>query len=116
MLNYAYAVLESQVRIAAISQGLDPTIGYLHVYRPGRVALVYDLMEPLRPQADCLVLHFVCSHTFTSGDFVLNADGVCRLHSQLASEVAKLGVNDTKVRDLVLHCVALIRRSGLYLG
>jgi len=41
MLNYAYAVLESQVLIAAISQGLDPTIGYLHVCRPGRVALVY---------------------------------------------------------------------------
>jgi CRISPR-associated protein Cas1 len=44
MLNYAYAVLESQVRIAAVSQGLDPTIAYLHTTRPGRVALVYDLM------------------------------------------------------------------------
>jgi CRISPR-associated protein Cas1 len=30
MLNYAYAVLESQVRIATVAQGLDPTIGYLH--------------------------------------------------------------------------------------
>jgi hypothetical protein len=27
-----YAVLESQVRIATVTQGLDPTIGYLHVY------------------------------------------------------------------------------------
>jgi CRISPR-associated protein Cas1 len=44
MLNYAYAVLESQVRIAAVSQGLDPTIAYLHTTRPGRVVLVYDLM------------------------------------------------------------------------
>jgi CRISPR-associated protein Cas1 len=41
MLNYAYAVLESQVRIVTVSQGLDPTIGYLHACRPGRVALVY---------------------------------------------------------------------------
>jgi CRISPR-associated protein Cas1 len=49
MLNYAYAVLESQVRIATVSQGLDSTIGYLHASRSGRVALVYDLMEPLRP-------------------------------------------------------------------
>jgi CRISP-associated protein Cas1 len=49
MLNYAYAVLESQVRIATVAQGLDPTIGYLHTSRHSRVALVYDLMEPLRP-------------------------------------------------------------------
>ena len=56
MLNYAYAVLERQVRIAAVSEGLDPTIGYLHSYRLGRVALVYDLMEPLRPKVDQLVL------------------------------------------------------------
>jgi CRISPR/Cas system-associated endonuclease Cas1 len=33
------------VRIATVSQGLDPTIGYLHACRPGQVALVYDLME-----------------------------------------------------------------------
>jgi CRISPR-associated protein Cas1 len=59
MLNYAYAVLESQVRIAVVSQGLDPTIGYLHTSRPGRAALVYDLMEPLRPQVDRLVLAFL---------------------------------------------------------
>jgi CRISP-associated protein Cas1 len=30
ILNYAYAVLEIQVRIATVSYGLDPTIGYLH--------------------------------------------------------------------------------------
>jgi CRISP-associated protein Cas1 len=53
MLNYAYAVLESQVRIATVSsEGLDATIGYLHACRPGRMALVYDLMEPLRPRVD----------------------------------------------------------------
>jgi CRISPR/Cas system-associated endonuclease Cas1 len=50
MLNYAYAVLESQVRIATVAQGLDPTIGNLHTCRPGRVALVCDLMESLRPK------------------------------------------------------------------
>jgi CRISPR associated protein, Cas1 family len=36
VLNYAYAVLESQVRIATVAQGLDPTIGYLHASRPAR--------------------------------------------------------------------------------
>jgi CRISP-associated protein Cas1 len=59
MLNYAYAVLESQVRITTLSQGLDPTVGYLHACRPGCAALVCHLMEPLRSQVDCLVLDFV---------------------------------------------------------
>jgi CRISPR/Cas system-associated endonuclease Cas1 len=35
MLNYACAVLESQVRVATAAEGLDPTIGYLHACRPG---------------------------------------------------------------------------------
>ncbi|MDQ3700136.1 MAG: CRISPR-associated endonuclease Cas1 [Chloroflexota bacterium] len=52
ILNYAYAVLEGQVRTAAAAAGLDPTVGYLHSCHPGRAALVYDLMEPLRPRVD----------------------------------------------------------------
>jgi CRISPR-associated protein Cas1 len=79
MLNYAYAVLESQVRIATVSQGLDPTIGYLHVYRPGRVALVYDLMEPLRPRVDSFILDFVLSHAFSPSDFALGAERYCQM-------------------------------------
>ena len=101
MLNYAYAVLESQVRIATVSQSLDPTIGCLHACRPGRVALVYDLMEPLRPRVDRLVLYFVLSHTFTPSDFVLRDDGVCRLHPQLAREVAARSVVDDRVMQEV---------------
>jgi CRISPR-associated endonuclease Cas1 len=30
MLNYAYAILESQVRMQIVAEGFDPTIGYLH--------------------------------------------------------------------------------------
>lgn len=101
MLNYAYAVLESQVRIAAVSQGLDPTIGYLHASRPGRLALVYDLMEPLRPQVDRKVLGFVLTHTFAPGDFVMETNGVCKLHPQLARGVAELTASEGEVRGIV---------------
>jgi CRISPR-associated protein Cas1 len=52
VLTYAYALLDNQVRIVTVAQGLDPMIGYLHTSRPGCVALVHDLMEPLRPQVD----------------------------------------------------------------
>jgi CRISPR-associated protein Cas1 len=30
LLNYAYAALESEIRIEAISDGYDPTIGIMH--------------------------------------------------------------------------------------
>lgn len=102
MLNYAYAVLESQVRIATVSQGLDPAIGYLHVCRPGRVALVYDLMETLRPLVDRSVLDYLRSLTFAPSDFVQGVAGVCRLHPHLTKEVAQLTMRDNKMYEVVL--------------
>jgi CRISP-associated protein Cas1 len=75
ILNYAYAALESQVRIAAVGQGLDPTIGYLHARHPGRMALVYDLMEPFRPVIDALVLNLLRAHVFSPSDFTIDGRG-----------------------------------------
>jgi CRISPR-associated protein Cas1 len=113
LLNYAYGVLESQVRIATIATGLDPMMGYLHACHPGRVALVYDLMEPLRPQVDRLVLKFVGSHTFTPADFVLTGQGVCRLHPQLARTIAGLALGDQVVQEVVMRTVATLRAAVL---
>jgi CRISP-associated protein Cas1 len=101
MLNYAYAVLESQVRISTVAQGLDPMIGYLHACRPGRAALVYDLMEPLRPQVNRLMLDFIGSRTLSPRDFVLNTHGTCRLHPQLAGQVSRLTIRDATVKETV---------------
>ena len=109
MLNYAYAVLESQVRISIVSQGLDPTIAYLHTSRRDRVALVYDLMELLRSQADRLVLDFVCSHTLSPSDFVLSCNGVCRLHPQLARQVARLAPSDSSMQQTTSRLAALLQ-------
>ena len=85
LLNYAYGLLETEVRIAVVAAGLDPTIGYLHAQRPGRVALVYDLMEPLRPAVDQEVLRFVQKHIFSRGDFFMTNSGACRLHPKLTA-------------------------------
>ena len=112
MLNYAYAVLESQVRIAVVSQELDPTIGYLHTCRPGRVALVYELMEPLRSRVDRQVLSFVRSRPFSSIDFVLGVAGVCRLHPQLARQMASLTVGDQVVQETIAHIPMLLRETA----
>jgi CRISPR-associated endonuclease Cas1 len=121
MLNYAYAVLESQVRIAAVSQGLDPTVGYLHAFRPRRAALVYDLMEPLRPHTDRLALGFSYSRTFSPNDFILGPDGVCRLHPQLAKQITQHAVSDAIVQEAIMRlmrpctkirCCTKIRESA----
>jgi len=96
MLNYGYAVLESQVRIAIAEVGLDPSIGYLHVCQPGRQALVYDLMEPHRPQVDREVLAFIRSQAFSPQDFVIDARGVCRLHPELARHIVAIVLSNAK--------------------
>jgi CRISPR-associated endonuclease Cas1 len=90
ILNYAYAVLETDVRMQIIADGYDPTIGYLHSYNPERPALVFDLMEPLRPIVDRAVLNFVQTHTFHPADFTIRSDGVCRLNPEMARHVATL--------------------------
>jgi CRISP-associated protein Cas1 len=45
ILNYAYAVLESEIRIKAISDGYDQTIGIMHEGRDGSSKFVFDVME-----------------------------------------------------------------------
>jgi CRISPR/Cas system-associated endonuclease Cas1 len=88
MLNYAYAVLKSQVQIQAMAEGYDPTAGIMHNTHRGTAAFVFDLMEPERPIVDRAVLKFVQSKKLHPVDFVLREDGVCRLNPEMARVVA----------------------------
>lgn len=90
ILNYAYAILESHVRIQVVAAGFDPTIGVLHSGRGGRADFVLDLMEPQRPIVDRQVLAFIQANTFHPADFTIISDGVCRLSPELARFVVKL--------------------------
>ena len=45
ILNYAYAALESEIRIKAISDGYDPTIGIMHEGSDGSSKFIFDLVE-----------------------------------------------------------------------
>jgi len=49
MLNYGYAILQSEVLVAVNEVGLDPFAGFLHAPRPGRPSCVLDAMEEMRP-------------------------------------------------------------------
>jgi CRISPR-associated endonuclease Cas1 len=84
MLNYAYAVLHSQVQLEAVSEGYDPRLGIMHESRSDAQALVLDFMEVRRPAVDAAVLKFVSVEMFSGADFVIRDNGVCRLAPQLA--------------------------------
>jgi CRISPR/Cas system-associated endonuclease Cas1 len=89
MLNYAYAILDSQIRIQLVSEGYDPTLGIMHESREGSSAFVFDIMEPERPKVDRRILEFVRKHTLHAADFVIQSDGVCRLNPAMARLVAQ---------------------------
>lgn len=107
MLNYAYAVLESRVRLEIVAHGYDPMIGYLHSYDKDRAALVFDLMEPLRPVVDHIILGFIRSEPFSTADFTIRRDGVCRLNPELAKTLVGL------LESQALGMSLLVQRSSL---
>ncbi len=107
MLNYAYAVLESQIRIRIRINGYDPSIGFLHKSKRDNSALVFDLMEPMRPIVDQVVVAFIKSNVFTPDDFLIRPDGVCRLHPNLAAAIVTKIIKDQNLnRPLIqLKCL-----------
>ena len=92
ILNYAYAMLRSQVHIDCLAEGYDPRRGIMHHDREdaGAVAYVFDLMERGRPVVDEMVLKFLAKNELTGADFVTRSDGVCRLVPGLARRIAQL--------------------------
>ena len=95
MLNYAYAVLEAQVRIQTVAEGYDPTVGIMHHDYRGGPAFVLDKMEPLRPAVDQAVLRFALGNELHPADFVLRSDGACRLNPQLSRQVALVALRSS---------------------
>ncbi len=87
LLNYLYAILESEAAIAARTMGLDPGMGIFHVDQDNRDSLAADLMEPIRPIVDRYLLRMLTRRTFAAADFFETNSGVCRLTSSLAKEL-----------------------------
>ena len=88
MLNYMYALLESEARLAAASLGLDPGVGFLHVDTDARDSLACDLMEPVRPRVDAFLLEWITSEPLKREWFFEHRDGNCRLMAPFAERLA----------------------------
>ena len=89
ILNYLYAILESEARLAAAALGLDPGMGILHVDTDSRDSLACDLMEPVRPQVDAYLLDWITQQPLRREWFFEKRDGNCRLMGSFAVRLAE---------------------------
>jgi CRISPR-associated endonuclease Cas1 len=93
MLNYLYALLESEARLAAATLGLDPGLGVMHFDNPSRDSLASDLMEPVRPRVDAYVLDWITRSPLRWEWFFEQRDGNCRLMAPFAQRLSETASN-----------------------
>ncbi|KAB2952695.1 CRISPR-associated endonuclease Cas1 [Heliorestis acidaminivorans] len=117
LLNYGYAILESRILGAIIQAGLDPYAGYLHVDRPGKSSLVYDLIEEFRqPIVDRSVIALITQ----GADISMNGELLSDKTKQLLIEKIEKRLNsnerfDNKKYPLKAIILRQSRRIASYL-
>lgn len=89
ILNFAYGILESQIRTALNAIGADINVGILHSDKDNRDNFVYDAIEALRGDVDDLVLTFIKTHVFSVGDFNVAPSGAISIHPSLCKVLAE---------------------------
>jgi CRISP-associated protein Cas1 len=80
LLSFLYGLLTHDCVAACAAAGLDPSVGFLHVDRPGRPGLALDLMEEFRPLlADRLALALVNRQQVKTGGFNVREGGAVQM-------------------------------------
>ena len=75
ILNYLYAILETETTIAAQRMGFDPSLGLMHTDKRYRASLTSDLMEPVRPAADHMAIDLIRRRAICQGEVVETPKG-----------------------------------------
>jgi CRISPR-associated protein Cas1 len=107
MLNFATAIVSARLTRAIIAMGLDPRFGFLHDGRkPGRLSLVWDAIEPLRPKVVSAVFEYAEKHEFERADFLvfvhkITAERIVRLTAGLAKKIVEVVVKTVSARECV---------------
>lgn len=89
ILNYLYALLEAEARLAAAALGLDPGLGVLHTDKSARDSLACDLMEPIRPHVDAYLLDLITKQIVSREWFAEQRDGNCRLVTDFTTRLSE---------------------------
>src|SRR3984893_6593732 len=93
ILNYLYAILEAEARLTLAELGLDPGLGVMHNDSRTRDSLASDLMEPIRPKVDAMLLDLLSLGELRREWFFEQADGNCRLLSPFAGKLSETANN-----------------------
>jgi len=89
VLNYCFALLQAETRLAVSVLGLDAGLGVgLHTDTANRDSLALDVLEPIRPQIEAWLLNWIGSEPFRRSDFFETGSGNCRLMSQLCTKLS----------------------------
>jgi len=86
LLNYGYAILESEIRKAINAIGLDYSIGFLHEINQSRTPLVYDIQELFRWLIDVSVIQLLEEKKIKKSDFIVTEN----YHTRLGEDIATL--------------------------
>jgi CRISPR-associated endonuclease Cas1 len=89
ILNYVFAVAESECRLALCACGLDPGIGFVHVDTANRDSGALDLLETIRPSIEAGLLHWITQECLRRSDFFETGSGNCRLRSGICSQLSE---------------------------
>jgi CRISPR-associated protein Cas1 len=104
LLSFAYGLLLHDCAAALTAVGLDASVGFLHVDRPGRPGLALDLMEEFRPLiADRLVLALINRQQVRPDGFQTAEGGAVQMTE--ATRRAVLATYQQRKREEVTHPV-----------
>lgn len=74
-LNYLYGMTYSIVESGIFAKGLDPFIGYLHTDNYLKTSLVFDLIEPVRPLIDRMLIDICIKKQLHNKHFIPKEKG-----------------------------------------
>jgi CRISPR-associated endonuclease Cas1 len=90
VLNYCFALVEAESRLALVSVALDPALGLgLHTDTPNRDSLALDVLEPVRPDVERWLVSWIMREPFRKADFFETSTGNCRLKSHLCTRLSE---------------------------
>jgi len=90
ILHYVFALLEAETRLAIASLGLDVGLGLgLHTDTADRPSLVFDVLEPVRPEVEKWLLSSIASEPLRRVDFFETATGNVRLMAPLCTKLSE---------------------------
>lgn len=67
-------------------------------------------MEPVRPIMEQEIFNFILNHKFLPDDFILNENGICRLHPQFARYLVKKIQNIKEIDEITLKNLSMLNK------